>query len=134
MQSIDTFLQSKGCNVKRDVRDLGRWHSIREFMGTIRRQDYAILIISDQYLRSSNCMYEVGGMLKERDYKDIIIPIVMETSIYDPVKRLEYIKYWENELQKLETAKEQVSMTNRGEATETLKRYKSIAMNMGEFR
>lgn len=132
-QSIDTYLQSNGYNVIRDVREISHWHSIREFMNTIRRQEYAILIISDEYLHSPNCMYEVGEILKEEDYKNRIIPVVTEPSIYDPVKRLDYIKYWESESQKLKMAMEEVSMTNRGEATAMLKRYMSISMNMEEF-
>lgn len=131
--SIDAFLQSKGYGVKRDIRDIGRWHSIREFMNTIRTQDYAVLIISDRYLRSANCMYEVGQMLKEEDFRNRIIPIVVENSIYDPIKRIDYIRYWEDETNKLESAMKEISMTSRGEATETLKRYKNISMQMGEF-
>lgn len=131
--SIDAFLQSKGYEVKRDIRDIGRWHSIREFMNTIRTQDYAVLIISDRYLRSANCMYEVGQMLKEEDFRNRIIPVVVEISIYDPIKRIDYIRYWEDETNKLESAMKEISMTSRGEATETLKRYKNISMQMGEF-
>lgn len=102
-------------------------------MNTIRTQDCAVLIISDRYLRSANCMYEVGQMLKEENFRNRIIPVVVEVSIYNPIKRIDYIRYWEDEANKLESAMKEISMTSRGEATETLKRYKNISMQMGEF-
>ena len=32
--------------------------------------DYTILLISDAYLKSSNCMYEVFEVMRDRRYKD----------------------------------------------------------------
>ena len=55
-----------GISVKRDVRDIGAWKSIRDFMKSIRQQDYAVLIINDSYLKSKNCMFEVTGQSKVR--------------------------------------------------------------------
>lgn len=70
---IDRHLSKiQGITVKRDVRDIGVWKSIREFMEGIRQQDYAVLIVSDSYLRSKNCMFEATEMMKEREYADRI--------------------------------------------------------------
>lgn len=122
-----------GVTVKRDVRDIGPWKSIREFMESIRQQDYAVLIISDSYLKSKNCMFEVTEIMKERGYADRIFPAVVETSIYEPLVRAEYINYWRQECDKLEAAVRGLDPTNAVELIADLKRYKNIASSVGEF-
>lgn len=76
--------------VKRDVRDIGSWKSIRKFMKSIRQQDYAVLIVSDLYLRSKNCMFEVTEIMKEPEYENRIFPAVVEHGIYNPLVRAGY--------------------------------------------
>lgn len=122
-----------GITVERDVRDIGPWKSIRDFMKSIRQQDYAVLVISDSYLKSKNCMFEVTEMMKEREYADKIFPAVVEHGIYDPLARLEYIKYWKQECDKLETAIKGMDPSTTVELAAELKRYKSISSSMGEF-
>lgn len=122
-----------GVTVKRDVRDIGPWKSIREFMVGIRQQDYAVLIVSDSYLKSKNCMFEVTEMMKEREYADRIFPAVVETGIYDPLVRAGYISYWQQECDKLEAAVKGLDPANAVELAADLKRYKNIASSVGEF-
>lgn len=119
--------------VKRDIRDVGTWKSIREFMKSIRKQDYAVLIVSDCYLKSKNCMFEVTEIMKEQEYQDRIFPAVVERGIYDPLIRAEYIKYWQQECNKLEISIKGLDLENVVELTATLKCYKSIVSSMGEF-
>lgn len=119
--------------VKRDIRDIGAWKSIREFMKSIRQQDYAIFIVSDCYLKSKNCMFEVLEMMKEQEYKERIFPAVVEQGIYDPIVRANYIKYWEQEYKNLEDTIKEIDLANATELSEDLKRYKNIATSMGEF-
>lgn len=131
---IDKHLSGlSGITVKRDVRDIGPWRSIREFMKSIRQQDYAVLVISDPYLKSKNCMFEVTEMMKEREYGDRIFPAVVEHGIYDPMVRAEYIRYWQHECDKLETFITRLDPAKVVELAVDLKRYKSIASSMGEF-
>lgn len=131
---IDKHLSGlPGVTVKRDVRDIGPWKSIRKFMEEIRQQDYAVLIVSDSYLKSKNCMFEVTEMMKEQEYADRIFPAVVETGIYDPLVRAEYISYWQQECDKLEAAIKGLDPANAVELAADLKRYKNIAASVGEF-
>lgn len=131
---IDRYLSKlHGITVKRDVRDIGTWKSIREFMEGIRQQDYAVLIVSDSYLKSKNCMFEVTEMMKEREYADRIFPAVVETGIYDPLVRAGYINYWQRECDKLEAAVKGLDPANAVELTADLKRFKNIVSSVGEF-
>lgn len=131
---IDKHLSGRpGLTVKRDVRDIGPWKSIREFMEGIRQQDYAVLIVSDSYLRSKNCMFEVTEMMKEREYADRIFPAVVEKGIYDPLVRAEYISFWQQECDRLEAAVKGLDPAKAVELAADLKRYKNIASSVGEF-
>lgn len=122
-----------GITVMRDVRDIGTWKSIREFMKSIRQQDYAVLIVSDLYLKSKNCMFEVTEVMKEQKYMDRIFPAVVERSIYDPLVRVEYIKHWQRECQKLESAIKGLHPADIVELAEELRRYQRIASSISEF-
>ena len=119
--------------VKRDVRDIGPWKSIRKFMEGIRQQNYAVFIVSDSYLKSKNCMFEVTEMMKEREYMARIFPAVVETGIYDPLVRAGYISYWQQECDRLEAAVKGLDPANAVELVADLKRYKNIASSVGEF-
>lgn len=95
VDEVDNFLSQKAnITVIRDVRNIGSWGSIKEFMKSIRDQEYAVLFISDMYLKSPNCMYEILELMKEKDYEKRIFPVVLNNSIYSPFVRLEYIQYW----------------------------------------
>ena len=48
-------------------------------MQTIRDMNYAIVIVTDNYLKSFNCMFEVLEVMKEKDYEHKIFPVVVET-------------------------------------------------------
>ena len=131
---IDKHLSGlSGITVKRDVRDIGSWKSIREFMEGIRQQDYAVLIVSDLYLKSKNCMFEVTEVMKERVYADRVFPAVVERGIYDPLTRAGYIQYWQQECNKLEVTIKGLDPANVVELNADLRRYRSIASSMGEF-
>ena len=119
--------------VKRDIRDIGVWNSIREFMQSIRQQEYAVLLVSDAYLKSPNCMFEVLEVMKEQEYQNRIFSAIIEKRIYSSFLWIEYIKYWQNECKTFEAALEGIHPTNIAEVASELKRYQQIAASMGEF-
>ena len=131
---IDKHLSGlTGITVKRDIRDIGSWKSIRKFMEGIRQQDYAVLIISGLYLKSKNCMFEVMEIMKEQQYRERIFPAVVEYGIYDPLTRAEYIKYWQHECDKLEASLKGLEPEYISGLAADLRQYKSIASSIGEF-
>jgi internalin A len=96
VNQLDDALQQRGIRITRDKRDLGYKGSIREFMERIGQGNYVIVVISDKYLRSPNCMFELVEIAENKQFHDRIFPIVLaDANIYDPLKRIEYVKYWE---------------------------------------
>lgn len=131
--TIDEHFTRRGFVVKRDKRDIGAWESIHEFMRSIREQDYAVLIISDSYLKSENCMFEVLEVMKDNQYKSKIFPAVIEKQIYTPQGRLTYVKYWEDKCAQLAEAIKATDPANSAETALSLRNMKQIAGSINEF-
>jgi hypothetical protein len=74
---IDSDLSKQGFKLTRDERDLKYKNSLREFMNSIGDHDFVITLISDAYLKSENCMYEITEIMRSRMYKDKILMIVL---------------------------------------------------------
>lgn len=117
----------------RDTIDIGPWQSIESYMKSASDMDFTVLLISDSYLKSSNCMYEVLRVMKDEKYEGKIFPAVAAKEIYGPLGRAKYVKYWQEECDKLETALKGISVQNLGSFPQDLKKMKNIAANVAEF-
>lgn len=127
------FLNNKNIDLHRDKIDIGNWDSIKKYMQSISRMDYIILIISDSYLKSANCMYEVLEVMRDRKYKDKIFPAVINSEIYNPITRAEYVKHWQGQFKKLQEALKEIDVQNLGNLNRDLKRCQDISSNIAEF-
>lgn len=113
VNKIDESLQERGITIIRDKRDLGYKGSIKKFMKNIGKGLCIIVVISDKYLKSPNCMFELVEIAENKRFRNRIFPIVLsDANIYDPVKRLEYVKYWEDKRQDLANAMKTVDPAN----------------------
>jgi hypothetical protein len=96
VNEIDQSLQKRVYKMVRDKRNLGYKGSIRKFMDRIGQGNCVIVVVSDKYLKSPNCMYELVVIAENKQFTDRIFPVVLsDAEIYDPVKRIEYVRYWE---------------------------------------
>ena len=99
-----------GIPIIKDNQEISYTESITSFMKRIRSCNYALLLISDNYFKSKNCLYEILELQKDENHWDKILPIVWkDTKIYSAMDRLEYIKYWEQKTKELESAVENVT-------------------------
>jgi hypothetical protein len=127
VNELDTDLQASGIKIVRDKRDLGFKGMIRDFMQQIGRGYAVVVIISDKYLRSPNCMYELVEIARNKDIYDRIFPIVLpDADIYNPVSRIKYIKHWEDKLKELDDAIRTVSAANLQGLREEMDSYDEI--------
>lgn len=157
---IDEDFSKLGFNLTRDERDLKYKDSIKQFMQQIGKHDYVIMLISDSYLKSENCMYEVMEVMRNREYKDKILMIMLKdqdkkyykdwqervsvdhefkqlvigADIYSSVGRIGYIQYWEQKEKELESyvARIQVDI-NKIQPLNELKRINNITRDIGDF-
>lgn len=127
------FYHSYGIELHRDKIDIGIWQSIKEYMNSISDMDYVILLISDTYLKSENCMYEVLETMRDREYKNKIFPAVINTEIYNPEVRANYVLYWQEKFEELKNKLQRISVQNIGKLGENLKRRQNISANIADF-
>lgn len=110
VNEIDQALQTCGIRM---IRDLGYRASIREFMERMGKSNCVIVVISDEYLRSPDCMSELMEIADGKEFRDRIFPVVLDdANIYDPVKRIEYVRYWEAKRAELAEAMKTVDPAN----------------------
>lgn len=76
-EEIDSKLSRYGVTVIRDERDLKPLANIRKFMQEIKNSDYAVCLISDNYLKSANCLFEFNGFTKVPDLKGRLMPVLL---------------------------------------------------------
>ncbi|MEA5601584.1 COR domain-containing protein, partial [Nostoc sp. UHCC 0252] len=127
VNQLDETLQAKGIKIIRDKRDLGYKGLIKAFMERIGRGKCAIAVISDKYLKSPNCMFELVQIAKNGEFGDRIFPIVLaDAQIYNAIDRLKYVKYWENKVQELDAALKEVSAANLDGFREDIDLYAEI--------
>ncbi|MCF4966466.1 leucine-rich repeat domain-containing protein [Nostoc sp. CMAA1605] len=131
---LDEILQTKGITIIRDKRDLGYKGLIKAFMEKIGHGKCVIAVISDKYLKSPNCMFELVQIAKNGEFYHRIFPIVLaDAQIYKPIERLKYIKHWEDQIKELDEAMKGVSAANLQGFREEIDQYTEIRNTIAEI-
>ena len=134
VNQIDETLQLRGIRIVRDKRALGYKGSIKEFMERIGEGNCIIVVISDKYLRSPNCMFELVEIAENKHFHDRIFPIVLsDANIYDPIKRIEYVKYWEDKREELAEAMKTLDPANLQGIRDDMDQYDRIRDNISSI-
>ena len=134
VDDIEIAFQQLGIRVLRDIREIEYKGSIREYMRRVREVDYIILIISDAFLKSSNAMFEVLELLKDVEYKNKILPVVLDgAKVFRPEDRLKYIEHWKDSHSKLEGKLKGVSPTDAITIYKELKHIENVKNSIDEF-
>lgn len=94
---------------------------------------FAVLLISDSYLKSVNCMYEVLEIMKEVEYRRRIFPAIIDTNIYSTEEQIKYVKYWEKRVEILKKNLMGLGYTNGLAFGQELKKSEDIARSVAEF-
>lgn len=134
VNKLDRTLQEQGVIIIRDKRDLGYKGLIKAFMERIGRGKCVIAVISEKYLKSPNCMFELVQVAKNGEFYDRIFPIVLsDAQIYDPLHRLKYIKHWEDKKKELNEAIKEVGAEFLQGIREDLDQYTDIRNMIAEL-
>src|SRR4051794_21152002 len=105
VNQLDTAFQEKNMVLIRDKRDLGFKGMITAFMQRIGEGKAVVAVISDKYLRSPYCMFELLEIHRNLNFKERIFPIVLDDAkIFDPMARLQYFEYWQEKKKELDNA------------------------------
>ena len=123
------------CNIKRDKNEIGDWESISDFMKTIRKEDFAVLVISDSYLKSTACLFEVIQLMKDENWDKHTMYVIMDDAktLYNLGGQLDYIQYWENHYKDIYKKIEQLPLESAHKQIEQLNKITTIKKEIGEF-
>ncbi len=134
VKKIEQAFQAEGIDIICDTNAIGYKQIFQEFMQRLSRGKCVILIISDQYLKSENCMYELVEIAKDREFYDRIFPIILaDAKIYQAIERITYVEYWEQKIKELDEAMKKVSGANLQGFREELDLYTEIRKKLAEL-
>ncbi len=131
---LDNAFKTKGITIIRDKRDVGYKGLIKEFMQRLGQGKCIIVVLSDKYLKSKNCMFELIEIAKNGNFYDRIFPIVLpDANIYKAASRLYYIQHWEAQIKDLEDAMKTGGLANLQGITDDLNLYTEIRNQIAEL-
>ncbi len=131
---VDSLQESlKSCaSVIRDKSSLDDWGSFSSFMKSIRKQDFAVIVITKEYLKSTACMFEVSELMKDDNWRDKVMFAVLDTTIYTtPVS--DFITFWQDRQADLVAQSEKVAPQNMTPITDELNKVILIQQCFGAF-
>jgi hypothetical protein len=86
-----------------------------------------VVVISEKYLNSENCMFEMVEISKAQGLRERIFPIVLsDANIYKATGRVGYVRHWEDEIRQLDEALKTVRGDNLTKLQEDLNVYADI--------
>ena len=121
--------------VRRDKVDCNYRENIKEFMEAIREGQYIVLILSQEYLKSENCMFELVGVMKHPDYKNRLFPIVCDSkdsTVRDDDFYVELLKEWKQKLDEKKALVEKAKEANEKGAAPLEEKLKEL-VDVNEF-
>ena len=132
--TLQKDFENIGIPLIKDTLDLKYKDSIIEYMQKIRNSDFAILLISEEYLKSVNCMYEALEILKEQNHSEKILPILIKgTKNFETSDRIKFIKYWKEKKENLEQELDGIDVTSAIESYNDLKNISKIYLSIDSF-
>ena len=126
-----------GYNVIRDKADLGYKGVISEFMREIGKGKIIVVVISDKYLKSPNCMFELLEIYRKSNsdisqMREKIFPFVLDDAkIYDPIDRLNYVAFWKAKKEELDKKIAEVGLEYAADVVDDFRIYREITSNIG---
>lgn len=135
VDKLDGELQKYGYHIVRDIRDAEYAQNIKEFMKEIRRTDYSIIVLSDNFLKSENCMREILEFIKDDNYRNRIIPVILDSAkdIWGFDKGIQYTIYWKDREDKFKEQLSKIDEESKGGYIEDLKHISSVKDSIGEI-
>ena len=131
---IDEFFEAIGLRFLRDIRDIQYKDSIKEFMDKVREADHAIMLISDHFLKSEYCMYEILELFKEKAFDEKMLQVILpDADVFTGEGRLQYIRYWQEKKETLEQKAEGLPLQYLAKEAENIAHYENICGNIGNI-
>jgi hypothetical protein len=133
-------LAQRGVPILRDTNDLKPGEEIRKFMRSIGASDFLCVFLSDDYLRSRNCMYELLiAWQRSRDDGEgfrgrvKVWPMPGMSGIHKLEARVPWVEYWRSEAEKTKEAVQSMGGAVAGRSVDEMRRCKEIADSIDDI-
>jgi hypothetical protein len=131
-------LKEKSIEVKRDSNAINYGDSIRAYMDDLAAGRAIILVLSEEYFKSPNCMYELREIYlnNRKEFRQRIFPVVLEkTPLHSPEDQILYIDYWEKKTKEFDSNLDLISRRNVShDLLSKLKDYDDFTKMIGELQ
>jgi internalin A len=131
--------QARGTIILRDKDVLGLGDRISEFMKRIGRADRVFIFLSDKYLKSPFCMFELNEVWRtsklegETFLQRIRVYTMPCAKIWNPLDRTRYAIYWKQKHDELEALEREHGYAIIGEiGMQTLRRMREFSHNVSD--
>lgn len=95
-------LSNRGIERIYDRNSLEYKANIIEFIEKLGEGNKIIIVLSDDYLKSEECMFEILEIRKSGNVWERIFPIILnDAKIFDELEIVDYIIFWENKIESL---------------------------------
>lgn len=131
VDDLEELLDGKA-EIQRD-KHLDAWGDLSRFMESIRDQDFAVMVITDEYLKSPACMVEVTHFMRERDWADRVMFAVLDGRIYKNTSK--YRRYWEERQKKLNERRksDDISIAEVQEIADEMAKIQKFSAELNDF-
>lgn len=134
VNELDKAFKKRGVTIIRDKGNVGYKEDIKKFMKRLGQGKCVIAVICDEYLKSYNCMLELVEVDENGDFDSRIFPIVIDDAkINKTSERLQYVHYWENEIDTLDREIRKLSSANLHGIREDLDTYVKIRSTISKL-
>ena len=90
-------------DVRRDKTQLIANADIYDFMADIANCENVIIILTEEYVKSLNCMLEMSFLVMQPDWEMKAMVLVIDDSLYFTSRKMEIISYWRLQQAKLDS-------------------------------
>lgn len=80
--------------VKRDKTKLIPNDDIYDFMAEIANEDYVVIVLTEGYVKSKNCMLEMAYLAEQEDWSEKAMILVIDETIYCINRKIEILEHW----------------------------------------
>jgi internalin A len=139
VDALTAALEKDGFAPVRDRDQIQSGERISAFIRRLTRADLVVAVISDKYLRSPYCMYEIYKLWQksQTDADDMLkrlVPIVLpEVKIGNFRERVPYLEHWSNEAQELEALIRRANLSPGSRSWEEVRLVREVAQHIDDI-
>ncbi len=139
---MERSLLKNGYDVRREKTKLGYTGLISAYMAEVGRGGCVIAVLSDKYLRSLFCMYELLEVYRNQDFHKRVCPVVLpDAHVKELAHRDFYSEYWMSEFkqyqEQIKQYQEQIKSPEPAilsrQDLERIDRYRDISQEVGKL-